>query len=94
LVLILVHVLCFLAYWSAIAHILYPRSVALFCERAAERTLVTRLLYRCFWVGPRITTAYGSTLRANAGVSEPFWRDVVMMAAISLYLVTAVKLFG
>lgn len=94
MVLILVHVLAFLAYCSAIAHIIYPRSVALFCERMAERALVTRLLYRCFWVGTRITTVYGNTLRSEAGVSEPVWRDVAMMAAISLYLVTAVKLFG
>ena len=79
---------------SALAHVLYPRSVELFCGRMTDSPLIIRIFYRFFWVGQRIVTVYGASQRIDAGLREPFWRDVAMIAAVGAYFVVVVKTFG
>jgi hypothetical protein len=94
LIIILVHALCFFAYLSALTHILFPRSVKLFCTRMKDRPRIIRLLHRLFWVGARRHTVYGVGKRREAGLCEPFWRELLMIAAICIYIVALVKIFG
>ncbi|KIC09965.1 hypothetical protein RA19_12385 [Leisingera sp. ANG-M1] len=79
-------------YMSLLAQLLYPSSVTLWVDRWKHRGRFALLFLRYWWVGQRIVTGYGAAIRTQAGVREPFSRDLAMIAACTLYLVAAVKI--
>jgi hypothetical protein len=90
---ILIFAIAFLPlYMSFAARFLYPASVALFLDRWSDKNLFLRSFLQFYWLGPSIPTAYGAGLRSKAGIKEPLWIDLAMLALLALYAVVCVKI--